>query len=146
MAKAKVDWRGKQVVGIMDEAAENALQEFGLKVESGAKRLLRPGHGVVTGTLRRSIHTADPDYVWQSDNVGPSGSSPERGGQSPKIKKKGSKLQIVNGSGLVYAMPVHQGHGSFEGYHFLLLPYEELKDDFPDIYAKHSRAMLRAAP
>ncbi len=49
--KIDVVWKGKFIVGVIDEAAENALTEFGLKVERGAKALLRPGHGVFTGTL-----------------------------------------------------------------------------------------------
>ena len=128
----KLKWRGKKIVGMLDEAAISALSIFGLKVEAGGKKELQPGHGVVTGTARRSIHAAGINYNFHDDDVEPGSSTPELGLKSVEadIKKKGAKLSVVIGSGLQYAMPLHQGHHDFEGYHFLTKPYNELKDDF----------------
>jgi hypothetical protein len=97
----------------------SALAEIDLRIESEAKQELRPGKGVVTGTLRRSIHAASPSYNWENDNVEPGADTPERGGQEvqPEISKAGITGSV--GSGLEYAMAVHQGHHNFEGYHYL---------------------------
>jgi hypothetical protein len=133
----KIKWKGKQVIEKVQSGLSKGLVKWGLRVEGDAKRSLQPseqdeggnwvpggGHGVRTGTLRRSIHLADPGYNWQTDNVAPSTSSPEKGGQTPtgKVDSKG-KVTVQLGSGLEYAQPVHQGwsrgSASFEGYHFL---------------------------
>ncbi len=142
--RVKLKWRGDKIEGLIDQAAISALSIFGLKVEAGAKKELYPGHGVVTGTARRSIHAAGIDYNFVDDDVEPGQQTPERGLKSVKnrIRKIGAVLSVVVGSGLRYAMALHQGHGSFEGYHFLLKPYDELKDDFPEIYADESRFFL----
>ena len=146
MAKEFFDlvWRGPKIVGMLDEAAISALSIFGLKVEAGGKKQLYPGHGVVTGTARRSIHAAGIEYNFADDDIEPGAQSPELGLKSveSEIQKKKNKISVVIGSGLRYAMALHQGHGSFEGYHFLLKPYDELKGDFPEIYAQESQAIL----
>ena len=132
----KLDWN-KKLLPDLKRALSDALIEFGLLVERGAKQELRGGHGVLTGTLRRSIHVARPSYNWGSDNVTPSTTTPERGGKEIKPEEKGSKLRIEIGSGMVYAMAVHQGHGSFAGYYYLTRPYDQLKDRFVKIAAAH---------
>lgn len=129
-------WRGDQVFKDTVKAAEAALATFDLKLEAGAKKELYKGHGVLTGTLRRSLHAAPIDYVWSSDDEEPSPTTPELGGHKPKIVKKGLMLWGAVGSGLVYAMAVHQGHGSFGGYHYIRRPLEAMQaagviiDDF----------------
>lgn len=140
----KLKWRGKKIEGLLDQAAVSALSKFGLMVEAGGKKELRPGHGLVTGTARRSIHAAGVSYNYENDDVEPGTSTPEKGLKSVKaqIKKIGAILSVVVGSGLRYAMALHQGHGSFEGYHFLLKPYDDLKGQFPEIYAEESQFFL----
>src|SRR5690348_15092112 len=113
------EWRGAQVVDDVDTNVAKAISEFGLVAEGHSKRELQKGHGVISGTLRRSIHTAQPGYNWAGDNVKPSSSSPERGNQVLNAIRAGQKVTIQLGSGLGYSLPVHQGHGSFGGYHFL---------------------------
>ena len=132
-------------MGLVDSAAVSALTEFGLRLEAAAKLELRPGRGVITGTLRRSIHMSGLDYQWEGDDTAPGSNTPERGGQSPDIQKRKGSLAMVFGSGLVYAMPVHQGHRSFPGYHFITDPYARLLPTFPDILEKHSKALLAGA-
>lgn len=114
-----------------------AVGEIGLRIEAEAKRELQPGHGVLTGTLRRSIHAADPGYDFAGDDVAPSDSSPERGGQDVAGVPDGDKIVVVVGSGLVYALAVHQGHGSFEGYHYLTNALEKVRPKAPAIVRKH---------
>uniref|UniRef100_A0A6H1ZEQ8 Tail protein n=2 Tax=viral metagenome TaxID=1070528 RepID=A0A6H1ZEQ8_9ZZZZ len=114
-----------------------ALGEFGLRVEGHAKRELQKGHGVLTGTLRRSIHTAGPDYSWSGDDVEPSPSAPERGGVLAKAVKTAVGLVVQVGSGLRYALAVHQGHGSFKGYHYLRKGLNKAKKELPEVLKRH---------
>lgn len=114
-----------------------AAGEIGLRVEAEAKRELQPGHGVETGTLRRSIHAAEPGYAFAGDDVAPSDSSPERGGGEVAGERDGDKIMVAVGSGLVYALAVHQGHGSFEGYHYLTNAVEKVRPKADAIVRKH---------
>lgn len=148
-------WFGDDIKKNMEAAAGEALTEFGLRCETAAKKRLQPGHGVETGTLRRSIHSAVPGYNWRSDNVEPSDSSPERGGQGTEPVEKNGKLTLELGSGLEYAMAIHQGweagykrpgskskrgmRGNFSGYHFLTEAVEEMKPKLPGILEKHAK-------
>jgi hypothetical protein len=116
----KFKWRGDEVFRqVVDECLKPGLRDFGLDVEGESKAELQKGHGVETGTLRRSIHTAEPGYSWGSDNTPASAGSPERGSTNALPAESGGKLTIQVGSGMEYALPVHQGHHSFGGYHFL---------------------------
>jgi len=88
--------------------------KFGLKVEGNAKKKLFKGHGVITGTLRRSIHLAQPGYGWRNDNVTASDNSPERGTRAVTPLVRGTRLMLQVGSGMDYALYIELG-GSFEG-------------------------------
>ena len=132
-----LNWEGDQVVDEVVKNMKTALGEFGLMVESEAKQELQPGHGVLTGTLRRSIHTAPPDYNWASDDVEPGPSTPERGGILVEASKLVRKIAVSVGSGLNYALPVHQGHGSFAGYHYLIKGLEKAKTKLKGIVERH---------
>lgn len=132
-----LNWKGDEVGRNVREGLKAGLTEFGLRCETAAKRRLQPGHGVRTGTLRRSLHIAEPGYSWQGDNVPPSSGSPERGGKVAAAGEKGSKLSMELGSGLEYAMAVHQGHGSFEGYHFLTEAVAEQSPKLLGILKRH---------
>ena len=125
-----LDWKGEAIKEAMRVNGAKIIAEFALTVEGYAKKELRRGHGVLTGTLRRSIHTALPDYDWSGDDVEPkkggrnskghfTAGTPERGGQLVVPVPTGNEIKIQVGSGMVYAMSVHQGHGSFEGYHYM---------------------------
>lgn len=140
MAKLK-KWRGKEVTQEVARNVASALGEIALRAEGHAKRELQKGHGVITGTLRRSIHTAQPDYQWTSDASG----SGERGGKLVPALIMGSMITVQVGSGLVYAMAIHQGwtlgykktKGAFAGYHFLTIGVDKAKKEVPDVLKRH---------
>lgn len=117
-------WYGREVEAQTLDNTSRAMGRFGLEVEREAKLQLRKGHGVVTGTLRRSIHCANPTYNWAGDNVEPSAGAPERGGSMILPLLMGNRLILSVGSGLEYALPVHNGHHSFGGYAYLTIGLE----------------------
>ena len=53
--KITLDWRGPAVESEIEQRATRALTEIDLRIEAASKTELYPGHGVVTGMLRRSI-------------------------------------------------------------------------------------------
>ncbi|MCC6192263.1 MAG: hypothetical protein IT318_24795 [Anaerolineales bacterium] len=138
MSKAGLNWQGDELKAQLIEQLKSALGEIGLRVEGEAKKELQPGHGVLTGTLRRSLHAAAPSYDFAGDDVTPSESSPERGNQAPEAELLGDRLMIAVGSGLVYALPVHQGHGDFAGYHYLTNALDRVAPQALDIVRKHT--------
>jgi len=144
MSDFTLNWQGDNVKRQVMENIAKAVGEFGLTVEGEAKRELRKGHGVLTGTLRRSIHTAMPGYDWAGDDD-QSGNGPERGGQLIEGAIDDSAITVQVGSGLVYAMAINQGwpegykkmHGSFVGYHFMNEGLKKAKPKLPSILAKY---------
>lgn len=134
---SRLNWRGDEVGKDVLKGVASGLAEFGLRAETASKRRLQPGHGVKTGTLRRSIHCATPGYSWDSDNVEPAPDTMERGGQPAEPRKQSGKLTLEIGSGMEYAMAVHQGHGSFEGYHYITEAVKEIKPKLPAILKRH---------
>jgi hypothetical protein len=136
MADFHLNWKGDEVKRTIEENGAKIMAEFGLTVEAEAKKELRRGHGVKTGTLRRSIHTAASGYDWGGDDVEPSAGAPERGGQAA-TPEAGDKLTVEVGSGMVYAMAVHQGHHSFSGYHYLTNGLKKAQGKLAAILARH---------
>jgi hypothetical protein len=130
-------WKDKEVIDVSMTQLGEILSEFTLVSEGKAKKKLSKGHGVLTGTLRRSIHAASADYQFGKDNVEPSDGSPERGNQKVTAKKEGNKFFTSLGSGLVYAMRIHQGWGSFAGYHYITEGVEEAKGELDAIVGRH---------
>lgn len=142
-------WNGDEIRKSVVMNMEKALGEFGLRVEGYAKKELVKGHGVITGTLRRSLHTARPGYNWSGDDVPRTKrkvrkgvviqeGSPERGGQAVDATAVGGgRITVEVGSGLVYALAVHQGHHSFDGYHFLTNGLEKAKPEMPIVLSRH---------
>lgn len=128
-----LNWRGDEVKRLVLERMAGAMGEFGLVVEAESKRELRKGHGVLTGTLRRSIHAAAPGYQWSTDDVPPGSDSPERGGAPVQASQVNGVVTVEVGSGLRYALPVHQGHGAFGGYHYLTNGLEKAKPKLAQI-------------
>lgn len=137
MADYTLDWKGDELKRTIQENGAKIVAEFALTVEGEAKKELRKGHGVLTGTLRRSIHTALPGYDWGGDNVEPSASSPERGNAQVAPDANNQQVTIEVGSGLVYAMSVHQGHHSFAGYHYLTNGLNKAKVKLASIIARY---------
>ena len=104
----RLTWKGAEARGRVVKAVIAGLNEFHLGVETQAKGILFfPGGGVLTGTLRRSIHAAAPTYSYGADDVAPTSSSPERGGTGGMPQEQGGKVSGSIGSGLSYAMPIH---------------------------------------
>jgi hypothetical protein len=135
-----LDWRGDDAKRLVKENVARAMAEFALTAEADSKKELRRGHGVVWGTLRRSIHAALPGYDWGSDDVESSAGSPERGGSEVMPDVNGDQLTVELGSGLNYAMSVHQRkepHGGFTGYHYLTNGINKAKAKLNSILAKH---------
>lgn len=128
-----LDWRGEDNFSKCVTALEGTLTELNLRAEAPAKGALTPGHGVVTGTFRRSIHGASPAYGWSSDNVAPSGGSPERGGQGGSAQRVGMKIVSQFGSGLNYALFVENLYGS------IVAGYTTATADLPSILEKHGK-------
>lgn len=130
-------WYGEQISDAVKRNVAEALGEFGLRAEGHAKRELSKGHGVLTGTLRRSIHTAQPGYDWAGDDVKPGSGSPERGGKAAAAAIGGDRITLELGSGLIYAMAAHQGHHSFSGYHYLTNGLMKAKPELPTVLKRH---------
>lgn len=108
---ARLDWRGNEVKRQVLENLEDAMTEIGLEVEAEAKKELYRGHGVVTGTLRRDIRMEGPE-------------------------RSGNQVKARVGAWVRYAMAVHQGHHSFEGYHFITNGLEKVRARMDGILAK----------
>jgi hypothetical protein len=118
----RLDWRGDEVRREVERRMAQAMGRFGLNAEGEAKRQLWKGHGVITGTLRRSIHTAQPGYNWGGDS-----GETEMGGKAVDAAVHGERIVVELGSGLRYALAVHQGHHGFSGYHYLVNGVERAK-------------------
>jgi len=139
-----LNWRGDEVVEEALKRMEVAIGEFGLRAEGRAKPKLRPserigktwvvggGHGKRTAHLQRSIHTAKPGYSWGSDDDGY-----ELGGKLVRAMRKGLRVVLEFGSGLAYALKIHQDHYDPEVHHFLTDAVEETKADLPQILERH---------
>jgi len=127
-------WYGKKAASYAEEMLKLFLGQWGLHVEGKAKEQLYWGHGMVTGTLRRSIHSAEPGYNWPGDDVAPSAETPERGGEHVEPAREGKKLVIEVGSGMVYARKIE------DLYHYMENAVKDSLNDAPRILkwaAKH---------
>lgn len=129
-----LDWRGEQTFSQCVTALEGTMTELNLRAEAPAKGALAPGHGVVTGTFRRSIHGASPSYGFSSDHVAPSGGSPERGGQGGGAQRVGMKIISQFGSGLNYALFVENLYGT------IVAGYMTAATDLPAIMERQGKA------
>lgn len=133
MADYTLDWHGDEVISAVLARQCAVMGRVGLEVEGEAKKELYKGHGVETGTLRRSIHSAEEGYSWSGDDTQPSDSTPELGGTAAKPTPGTEGVVVEVGSGMSYALAVHQGHGSFAGYHYLTNAVEKVKPRIPAI-------------
>lgn len=132
-----LDWRGDDVKRQVAENVAKAWSEFCLEVEGESKHELRRNHGVESGTLRRSIHVSEAGYDWSSDHVEPGTGSPERGGVQIKPELSNGVITSEVGSGMNYAMPVHQGHHTFQGFHYMTNGLKKAKTKLDSILAKY---------
>jgi hypothetical protein len=131
------NWNLEEVIQLSEEQLEAIMAEFALVTEGESKKELEKGHGVKTGTLRRSIHAASGEYEFGGDDVEPSTSSPERGGKQVQPMHDGHRFVAAVGSGLSYAMRIHQGWGKFGGYHYITNGLEKAKAQRDAIIERH---------
>jgi len=110
-------WNGNQVLEEVKLGCVDALNEFGLRLELPSKRSLQYERGFLTGTYRRSLHADSPNFSFQSDDVKPSDSSPERGGKTGARITGKYTISIVYGSGLRYAIFVERRYGTIRQAH-----------------------------
>lgn len=122
MPSYRLDWKGPQVRELVVAAVKDGLAEFGLRHETEAKRGLQPGRGVLTGTLRRSLHAAGTAYDFAGDDVKPSENTPERGGQTADLAEQDGKITVVVGSGMVYARRIEELYAYLQNSHNQVLP------------------------
>lgn len=142
MRKSKASLRKWQPEKVVDEKLvklSRAFGKFGLVVEGESKKVLRRGRGVLTGTLRRSIHTANPGYSFSADNVEPSNSAPERGGQIVNAAVENHRLSLLAGSGMNYALKIHNGFSGFSGYHYMTIGLKAAKPQLKPIIDEEMR-------
>lgn len=139
----QLDWRGEEVLHIAKENGAEIISEFSMEVVGESMRVLRrkkkdtgDKQGVASGTLRRSIHAALPGYDWGGDDVEPGPGTPDRSGQVA-MPEANDQITVEVGSGMKYAMPVHQGHHSFAGYHYLTIGLTKAKAKLAAIIARH---------
>jgi hypothetical protein len=125
-------WKGTQVYEDVAAALVDGITEFGLTHETEAKRELLPGRGVLTGTLRRSIHAASPDYQFGDDDLPPTPSSPERGGQGLDVQPQKDRIAVTVGSGMAYARYIKQLYG------YITQSHGRVIDKLPGIIRKHA--------
>ncbi len=110
----KLDWHGAQVYQQVEGAVVRGLTQWGLALETPAKGPLVLGHGMLTATYKRSIHSAGPSYNFAGDDMQPSYDAPERGGTGGEAEVQGSKVISMFGSGLHYAKYVEDRYGTIE--------------------------------
>jgi len=129
-----LDWKGDKLLEAMTEDLKEGMGFVGLKVQGEAQKQLFKGHGVITGTLRRSIHTAPPSANWSGDTGGGEG-------MLVLAEVVGGCVVISVGSGIEYAMAVHQGHHSFAGYHYLVIGLDIVAPEAPMIIRGHMKCL-----
>lgn len=117
-----LDWRGPEVRAQAVRVLARALGYFGLVHETEAKGVLKPRRGVLTGTLRRSIHAAGTGYNFAGDDVQPGPGTPERGNRDVEPTVSDAKIAVVAGTGMSYARPVEARYRYMEKGHQRALP------------------------
>lgn len=150
----RLDWLGDVVYEDAMRLLSEAWGQVGLAVEGEAKKELYKGHGVVTGTLRRSIHTAKPGYSWSGDNVEPTPNTPERGGKQVVAENNGTEVRLEVGSGMNYAAAIEFGFSvaveyamkgikNFEGYRYMRIGLDKVKPRIPDILSSYFERVFK---
>lgn len=129
----RLDWHGKEVQKRTRLRAAKVLLRVGFSIIELTQRQLYKGHGLVTGTLRRSYHVGLPDYTsGAAEKAAEGGQSAVTVVQvSPEELMKDLKLLV--GSWLNYARAVDQGKGTFEGYNQLFNALDGTKRRVPFI-------------
>lgn len=131
MSDVSVDWKGDDVAKTAALAVRDGLSEFAGRWETAAKGSVKPGRGVVTGTYRRSLHGAGPNYNFARDDVPPTPGTPERGGKAT-ARRQGATISVVCGSGMRYARVLENRYNVVRGAH------ERVAPQLPAIIERHA--------
>ncbi len=121
----RLTWLADQVEKDAKKLLLKSLLKILKRVEQESKGRLYYGHGLETGTLKRSIHFAGKGYPWASDHVEPSYTTPERGHRPITLEFIGRRLYVEFGSGQHYALFYHQKYDRF-----LREPWEKGMNEF----------------
>ena len=124
-------WLGDEERRRIIQGLAASVQEMHLQAEANAKRQLYPGHGLLTGTLRRSIHAARPNYSWGGDDVPPTANAPERGGRGGGPRLMSGKIVGAVGTGMRYSRRIEQLYG------FMSQGYRQAAAKLDGILARH---------
>ena len=132
----RLDWRGKEVQKRTRLRAAKVMLQVGFSIVELCQRQLYSGHGLITGTLRRSYHVGKPDYFpGKAEEAAAGGKLAIRVHQvKPEDIVKDLKLMV--GSWLNYARAVDQGKGSFQGYGQLFNALDGTKRRVPFLIKK----------
>lgn len=86
--KVTINWAGPAVEAEITARAARALTEIDLRIVGAAQQELYPGHGVRTGTLRRSLTDAP-------------------------VRTESRRILGSVGTTIIYALPVHKRYRYF---------------------------------
>lgn len=136
---ATLKWRGKELLEQLKSDIADACVEIGHRGEELAKDNLTPGHGFDTGTMRRGLHAAAPDYDYAQDNVDPAPGTPERGGRPFKPLVTHDKVSFALGAGQDYSMFQHEGTKFIQAAKFITSIIPVWGRWALDILRKHTR-------
>lgn len=109
--KVTVEWNGGGTREELERRLKLAMRDLGLEIEARAKGILQPGRGVLTGTLRRSVHAAGADYDFGRDDTEAGPRTPERGNRQFDPTIQDGRIIIAVGSGMKYAAAVEKRLG-----------------------------------
>lgn len=107
----RLTWRGPEVERRAVGKLNLAMEEIGQMVVVEAQRELYPGHGYLTGALHASLYY--------------------------RVTRRNRQSVLAVGSPLPYAIWVHEGHHSFEGYHYLTIGASRVWPLVPHILARY---------
>ena len=129
----RLQWTGALTEQQVVRAVIGGLNEFHIGAETPIKAILQPGAGVITGTLRRSVHAAAPTYNYSSDDVIPTPGTPDRGGTGDLPQKQGAFIVGTIGSGMSYALPMENLYG------YVRAGYDNHRHELLPALEKHAR-------
>ena len=130
----RVKWEGDKAGEQAKEAARLAVTRLGIGVVSEAL----PSTPVATGTLRRSLHVAEPGADHATDFQRASGGEALHGGQSDKTIAGNAKGRVVAqvGSWLVYALIQELRRG------YLLPAFDRVKRNLPGLLKQAAKETM----
>lgn len=100
----------REKIDLLPLAVERGMVNLAFEVEGQSKRELYPGHGFITGELRRSIRT--------------------------DTKGSGASMKIKVGPHKIYADKIEDGFGSFPGYFYMHIGAENATRNAQNIFER----------